>query len=91
MTVVILVVVHIPSYSCRETTGSGRVNDQEDIPSHAEVVRARQRRERMREMTGIIPLEDTSFSKELDTDEINSRLVRDDEEDPEPGRRSFFR
>ncbi|ELR11247.1 GCrich sequence DNA-binding factor-like protein [Acanthamoeba castellanii str. Neff] len=57
---------------------------EEEIPSRAAVVQARQRRERIRDLGGFIPLEETSFAKELDSDEVNSRLVRDEEEDPEP-------
>lgn len=64
---------------------SAITEEDEEIPTRADVVRARQRRERLREMGGIIPLEDTSFTKELDSEETNSRLVRDEEEDPEPG------
>jgi hypothetical protein len=66
-------------------TDGGVDGSEEEIPSRAAVVKARQKRERIRDMGGYIPLENTSFAKELDSDEINSRLVRDEEEDPEPG------
>lgn len=59
------------------------------IPSRAAVLQARQRRERIREMGGFVPLEETSYTKELDSDELDSRLVRDEEEDAEPGTASF--
>jgi len=60
-------------------------DDEEEIPSRTEISKARIRRERIRELGQFVPLEETSYSTELDPEELHSRLVREGEEDPEPG------
>jgi len=59
-------------------------DDEEEIPSRTEISKARIRRERIRELGQFVPLEETSYSTELDPEELHSRLVREGEEDPEP-------
>lgn len=56
------------------------------FPNQEAILRARARRERMRQLNDYIPLEDTTQDLQVSSPSVQSRLVREEEEDADVGK-----